>query len=150
MFGIGLPELIIIMVIALIVIGPNKLPDAARALGKGMREFRKATQDLKDSLDFDEGIQDIKHELADTISGIDKALDTEESAERKHTEEDKESREEVRDEATREPQTSETDKASPSEEPPGTEDTEEVKEPPETDNSNMPKESEEEKTTPNE
>ena len=45
MFGIGLPELIIIMVIALIVIGPNKLPDAARALGKGMREFKKATSE---------------------------------------------------------------------------------------------------------
>ncbi len=149
MFGIGLPELIIIMVIALIVIGPNKLPDAARALGKGMREFRKATQDLKDSIDFDEGIQDIKHELADTISGIDKSLNTEESAEAKHTEEDKDSREDVSDEATREPETSETDKTSPSEEPPGTEHTEEVKEPPETDNRNIPKESEEEKTTPN-
>jgi len=149
MFGIGLPELIIIMVIALIVIGPNKLPDAARALGKGMREFRKATQDLKDSIDFDEGIQDIKHELADTISGIDKSLNTEESAEAKHTEEDKDSREDVSDEATREPETSETDKTSPSEEPPATEHTEEVKEPPETDNRNIPKESEEEKTTPN-
>jgi Tat protein translocase TatB subunit len=146
MFGIGLPELIIIMVIALIVIGPNKLPDAARALGKGMREFKKATQDLKDTLDLDEGIQDIKHELADTISGIDKSLNAEESAEAKHTEEDKESREEVSDEATREPETSETDKTSPSEEPPGTEDTEEVEEPPETDNSNMPEETEEEKT----
>jgi len=146
MFGIGLPELIIIMVIALIVIGPNKLPDAARALGKGMREFKKATQDLKDTLDLDEGIQDIKHELADTISGIDKSLNAEESTEAKHTEEDKESREEVSDEATREPETSETDKTSPSEEPPGTEDTEEVKEPPETDNSNMPEETEEEKT----
>jgi sec-independent protein translocase protein TatB len=149
MFGIGLPELIIIMVLALIVIGPSKLPDAARALGKGMREFKKATQDLKDTLDLDEGIQDIKHELADTISGIDKSLNTEESAEAKHTEEGKESREEVSDEATRKPETSETDKASPSEEPPGTEGAEEVKEPPETDNNNIPEESEEEKTTRN-
>ena len=40
MFGIGIPELIIIMVIALIVIGPSKLPELARALGKGMAEFR--------------------------------------------------------------------------------------------------------------
>jgi Tat protein translocase TatB subunit len=146
MFGIGIPELIIIMILALIVIGPSKLPDAARALGKGMREFKKATQDLKDTLDLDEGIQDIKHELADTISGIDKSLNTEESAEAKHTEEDREPREEVSDEATREPETSETEKTSPSEEPPGTEDTEEIKDPPETDNSDIPEESEEEKT----
>ena len=60
MFGIGLPELIIIMVIALIVIGPSKLPDLARALGKGMAEFRKATQEIKESLDVDEDIQEVK------------------------------------------------------------------------------------------
>ena len=65
MFGIGLPELIIIMVIALIVIGPSKLPDLARALGKGMAEFRKATQEIKDSLDLDEDIQAVRKDLVD-------------------------------------------------------------------------------------
>ncbi len=75
MFGIGLPELIIIMVIALIVIGPSKLPELARALGKGMAEFRKATQEIKDSLDIDEEIQDIKNDLVDSVSGLDKPLD---------------------------------------------------------------------------
>ena len=75
MFGIGLPELIIIMVIALIVIGPSKLPELARALGKGMAEFRRATQEIKDSLDIDEDIQNIKNGLVDSVSGLDKPLD---------------------------------------------------------------------------
>jgi sec-independent protein translocase protein TatA len=38
--GIGLPELMIVLVIALMVLGPKKLPDAGRSLGRGMREFK--------------------------------------------------------------------------------------------------------------
>ncbi len=75
MFGIGLPELIIIMVIALIVIGPSKLPDLAKALGKGMAEFRKATQEIKNSLDLDEDIQEVKKDLVDSVSGLDEPID---------------------------------------------------------------------------
>jgi TatA/E family protein of Tat protein translocase len=47
MFGIGMPELLLILVLALIVLGPKKLPELARALGKGMAEFRRATDELK-------------------------------------------------------------------------------------------------------
>jgi TatA/E family protein of Tat protein translocase len=78
MFGIGLPELIIIMVIALVVLGPSKLPDLARALGKGMAEFRKATQEIKESLDIDEELKEVKDDLVDSISGINKSLNMEE------------------------------------------------------------------------
>jgi Tat protein translocase TatB subunit len=48
MFGIGMPELLLILALALIVLGPKKLPELARALGKGMAELRRATDEIKD------------------------------------------------------------------------------------------------------
>ncbi|MAJ61280.1 MAG: hypothetical protein CBC48_15850 [bacterium TMED88] len=49
MFGIGMQELAIILVVALLVLGPRRLPDFARTLGKGLGEFRKASSDLRRS-----------------------------------------------------------------------------------------------------
>jgi TatA/E family protein of Tat protein translocase len=46
--NIGAPELIIILIIALIVLGPGKLPDVASSLGRSIREFRKAASDVSD------------------------------------------------------------------------------------------------------
>lgn len=60
MFGIGMPEFLLIMAIALIVIGPKKLPDLAKALGKALGEFKKATSELKDSLEIDKPLSDVK------------------------------------------------------------------------------------------
>ena len=75
MFGIGLPELIVIMAIALIVIGPSKLPDLAKALGKGLAEFKKASQEIKDSFNLDEEISTIKNDTIDTINDFKDSLD---------------------------------------------------------------------------
>lgn len=86
MFGIGLPELIIIMVIALVVIGPSKLPDLARALGKGLAEFRKASQEIKDSFNLDEELNSIKKDTIDTINDFQDSLDDEDSDEKQGSE----------------------------------------------------------------
>jgi TatA/E family protein of Tat protein translocase len=47
---IGWPELIILLVVVLIVFGPGKLPDIGNAIGRGVREFRKASNDLEESI----------------------------------------------------------------------------------------------------
>jgi TatA/E family protein of Tat protein translocase len=73
MFGVSMPELLIVAVIALIVIGPSKLPEIAKAIGKGLAEFRKATQEIKDSLDLDHELKEVKKDIADSLAGLDKA-----------------------------------------------------------------------------
>ncbi len=52
-FNIGPGELIVVLIIALIVVGPGKLPDVGSALGKSIREFRKAATDVKESVAVD-------------------------------------------------------------------------------------------------
>lgn len=60
MFGLGAPELILILVLALIIVGPGKLPEVGRALGKGIREFKNATNsvtdEIKEAAKIDDGV----------------------------------------------------------------------------------------------
>ena len=66
MFNIGLPELLIILALALIVFGPNKLPELAKAFGRAMREFRKATEEVKESFEAEtKDLEEIKSTLTE-------------------------------------------------------------------------------------
>lgn len=65
MFGIGPMELVLILVVALLVFGPKRLPELARTLGRGMGEFRRASADLRQSLALD----DLQKDLREGLSG---------------------------------------------------------------------------------
>jgi sec-independent protein translocase protein TatB len=56
MFGIGMTELLVILVVALIVFGPTRLPELARSLGRAMNEFKRASTDLRQT--FQDSLQD--------------------------------------------------------------------------------------------
>ena len=60
MFGIGMPELLLLLAIALIVVGPKKLPELAKALGRGIAEFKKATNELKESFESSTDLSELK------------------------------------------------------------------------------------------
>ena len=56
--SIGMPELIVILVIALIIFGPRKLPELGRSLGKSISEFKRASQELQNTLDQEIRLED--------------------------------------------------------------------------------------------
>lgn len=70
MFGLGMPEILLILAIALIVIGPKRLPDLAKTMGRAMGEFKRATTDFKNSIDLDTGIDDIKPSPSNTRRNV--------------------------------------------------------------------------------
>jgi TatA/E family protein of Tat protein translocase len=72
MFGIGMPEMLVILALALIVIGPKKLPDLAKSLGRAMREFKKATSEFKETIQLESELSDVKetfNHISDEVKG---------------------------------------------------------------------------------
>jgi sec-independent protein translocase protein TatA len=65
--NIGMPGLILILIVALVIFGPNKLPEIGRAFGKSIREFKKATEGLADDIkgELKEEIKEVKAEQVD-------------------------------------------------------------------------------------
>jgi sec-independent protein translocase protein TatB len=80
MFGIGFTELAIILVIALIAIGPEKLPDIMKALGKAFGEFKKATEELQKSVDDVKADADVGVELEEVLEKPEKKEDKDKPA----------------------------------------------------------------------
>jgi TatA/E family protein of Tat protein translocase len=75
MFGLGMPEILLILAIALMVIGPKKLPDLAKALGRAMGEFKKAAQDFKQSIDVENTVKEFKEPITKVADDLKAATD---------------------------------------------------------------------------
>ncbi len=75
MFGIGFPELILILALALIVVGPDKLPDLARSIAKTIVDLKKTAEGLKNSIDIEDNpLSDIKPTLEDAAKNFKETL----------------------------------------------------------------------------
>jgi Tat protein translocase TatB subunit len=83
MFGIGMQELIIIAIIALLVVGPKRLPDLAKSLGKGLSEFKKAAEDVSEGVRSSLQADDSKKEAEELK---DSAAEGSQTAEKKDSE----------------------------------------------------------------
>lgn len=76
MFGIGMPELLLILAVALVVIGPKKLPDLAKSLGRAMGEFKRATNDLKQSIEQETGLDEVRQSMKEVNRDIRRSFDS--------------------------------------------------------------------------
>jgi len=63
MFDIGFGEFVVIAIVALLVLGPDRLPVTLRAVGRAIREFRRATNELRAQIDMDGTIRDVRRQM---------------------------------------------------------------------------------------
>lgn len=71
MFGLGMMELVVIAIVALLVVGPDKLPDAAKKISRGIRDFRKQTRELGKTIDEDTELGSAVRDLKSALRGDD-------------------------------------------------------------------------------
>ena len=71
MFGMGIGEIVVIIVVALLFIGPEKLPEAAKSLSKGIRDIRKQTRDLRETIEEDTEFGGAIRDLQSALRGED-------------------------------------------------------------------------------
>jgi TatA/E family protein of Tat protein translocase len=74
MFGMGMPEILLILAIALIVLGPKKLPEIAKSLGRGIAEFKRATSDFKQSMEVDNDFKEAKEALHEIKTDVEQSV----------------------------------------------------------------------------
>jgi sec-independent protein translocase protein TatB len=67
MFGIGMPEFLLILVVALVVFGPQKLPELARTIGRALAEFKKSAEELKENFNLNEELKDVQKDFKDMV-----------------------------------------------------------------------------------
>jgi sec-independent protein translocase protein TatB len=78
MFGVGTSELVIILIIALLILGPKEIPKVARTIGKGMRELQRAKDELKKNIEFEEEtISQVKSDFREMINETEEEIKSE-------------------------------------------------------------------------